>query len=181
MTEGGTAGAMKALFTAEDAHHVHKLLGVYALVHFASRYFFFIRYLHQAQSEDDDMGFRADWLTFASLSPHLLLQLSGLKFFKLPRRRIKEGSRIWPEYRWHALVFASRSLALMGLAAVRQAQAAAVSGRADAAGAVALRPHTVPALAIVVAASFAADCVSRWYDSRGEVRTSFAILCLGMT
>ena len=69
----------------------------------------------------------------------------------------------------------------MGLAAVRQAQAAAVSGRADAAGAVALRPHTVPALAIVVAASFAADCVSRWYDSRGEVRTSFAILCLGMT
>ena len=52
------------------------------------------------------------------LTPHLALQLSGLRF-TIPRRRVAEGSRIWPEYRWHALVFACRSLALMALALTR--------------------------------------------------------------
>eukprot|EP00959_Pyramimonas_sp_CCMP1952_P035239 738338-Pyramimonas_sp.AAC.1 len=101
------------LFTKEDPAQVHKVLGLYALCHFVYRYVAFF-------SGQPDMGFSADaahtpWL----LAPHALLQISGLQFH-LPPKRIKEGTRQWPEYRWHALVFCSRSLALMLLAHLYQ-------------------------------------------------------------
>jgi hypothetical protein len=59
------------------------------------------------------MGFRSHpQLTVPTLLLHLLLNLTSF-VFSIPHRRIKEGSRIWPEYRLHSLVFASRSLAAM--------------------------------------------------------------------
>jgi len=45
---------------------------------------------------------------------HLCLSCTSL-VFKLPPRRIKEGSRIWPEFRLHSIIFACRSLACMAL------------------------------------------------------------------
>lgn len=59
------------------------------------------------------MGFRSHpQLTVPTLLLHLLLNLTSF-IFAIPQRRIKEGSRIWPEYRYHSLVFASRSLVAM--------------------------------------------------------------------
>mmetsp|Transcript_29461 Transcript_29461/g.94266 ORF Transcript_29461/g.94266 Transcript_29461/m.94266 type:complete len:305 (-) Transcript_29461:48-962(-) len=136
---------MAKLSTREDRWHGHKLLGLYALLHFAYRY-------HAFFAGADDMGFadQNGWSSAASLAPHLLLQLSGLTF-SIPRRRIVTGSRIWPEYRWHALVFTLRSLVLMAMA-VRY-------------------PHAescLPPLLAVLCAMAAADTVTAWYARRGE-------------
>ena len=136
---------MAKLSTREDRRHGHKLLGLYALLHFAYRY-------HAFFAGADDMGFadQNSWSSAASLTPHLLLQLSGLTF-SIPRRRIVTGSRIWPEYRWHALVFTLRSLVLMAMA-VRY-------------------PHAetcLPPLLVVLCAMAAADTVTAWYARRGE-------------
>ena len=43
---------------------------------------------------------------------HLMLSLTSL-IFRIPKVRIREGSRIWPEFRLHSIVFACRSLACL--------------------------------------------------------------------
>jgi hypothetical protein len=142
----------RLLFVAEGRFHPHKLLGLYAICHFAYRYHAFF-----AGELSTDMGFAngRPHRTVLVLAPHLALQLSGLRF-TIPRRRVTEGSRIWPEYRWHALVFASRSLALMALA-LRYAPP-----DPDAAAAAApLLPSWVPPLLVVHLAMATADAVSR--------------------
>ena len=48
------------LATAEDRFHVHKLLGIYALLHFLARYACFL-------SGSDDMGFGAFLSIYASI------------------------------------------------------------------------------------------------------------------
>ena len=95
---------LTSLITAEDPSHLHKLLGIGCLGHFAYR---FMRY------GANDMEFStAGWLTPALLLMHALLSVSSL-IFRLPKRRIRDGSRIWPEYRMHSIIFAVRSLSLM--------------------------------------------------------------------
>jgi hypothetical protein len=62
------------------------------------------------QINDTDMGFATHpQFTIPTLILHLALNVSSFEF-KIPHRRIKEGSRIWPEYRLHSLIFASRSI-----------------------------------------------------------------------
>lgn len=86
--------------------HLHKTLGILCLLSFIWR---------MTQINDSDMGFQTKpYLTIPTLCLHLTLSLSSLEF-KIPFRRIKEGSRIWPEYRLHSIVFASRSIAAMAL------------------------------------------------------------------
>ncbi len=59
--------------------------------------------------------------TFAMIFlPHFLLQLSGFAFF-LPNKRHPDGNRIWPQYRWEALVFCTRCLSLLFIAWRRKA------------------------------------------------------------
>ena len=80
-----------------------------------------------SSSSSSDMAFAGGgWSIFAaaegagamvvllSLLPHALLSASSL-IFRIPKRRIKEGSRIWPEYRLHSIVFAYRSVACMAV------------------------------------------------------------------
>ena len=65
------------------------------------------------QINKTDMGFITyPQLTIPTLTLHLMLSLTSFQFL-IPNRRIKEGSRIWPEYRYHSLVFVSRSLLAM--------------------------------------------------------------------
>lgn len=45
---------------------------------------------------------------------HAGLSVSSI-IFHIPKVRIKEGSRIWPEFRLHSIVFACRSLACMSI------------------------------------------------------------------
>jgi hypothetical protein len=95
-----------ALVTNEDRFHVHKTLGTFCLLSFVWRF---------AQGTDSDLGFSSHphW-TLPTLGLHLLLSASAFGF-RIPPRRINEGSRIWPEYRLHSLVFLCRSLACMAL------------------------------------------------------------------
>lgn len=95
----------KALVTHEDALHHHKILGVLVLLSYFVRFFYFF----------DDMAFRShpDW-TIPSIALHWLLTASSFQF-KIPQRRIRDGGRIWPQYRWHALIFTTRYLLFIAL------------------------------------------------------------------
>jgi len=90
------------LFSREDSTNVHKLLGFACFLHFIVR-IPFIR---------SDCGFDGSLLTPACMLMHASLSLSSI-IFKLPLLRIKEGSRIWPEFRLHSIVFACRSIACL--------------------------------------------------------------------
>ena len=60
------------------------------------------------------MGFRSHpEYTVPTLVLHFLLTASSF-IFHIPKQRIKDGTRIWPEYRMHAMCFLCRSLAVMG-------------------------------------------------------------------
>jgi hypothetical protein len=98
------------LFTQHDTYNVHKILGLYCLVHFAYR-FPISRWF---RNDIRHMGFGGNWATPVSLFPHFLLSVSSL-IFHIPRKRIKEGSRIWPEFRLQSIAFACRSLVCMML------------------------------------------------------------------
>jgi hypothetical protein len=96
----------KALFTHEDYMHHHKILGILCLLSFAFRICFFFSH---------DMAFRLyPQLTIPTILLHLLLPISSFQF-KIPKRRIRDGGRIWPQYRWHSLLFALRSVLLISL------------------------------------------------------------------
>lgn len=95
---------VKALVTKEDHGHIHKMLGISVLLHFVYRF--------TQVGPVKDMSFGPTPRTLASISLHALLSSSSL-IFRIPTRRIAEGSRIWPEYRLHSISFAFRSLACM--------------------------------------------------------------------
>lgn len=96
----------RGLFTHEDTFNVHKILGLPCLVHFMWRT------LSVPFRPFGDMGFDASLATLAIFAWHLALSVSSM-VFKIPKVRIKEGSRIWPEFRLHSIVFACRSLACL--------------------------------------------------------------------
>lgn len=107
------------------SHRVHAALGFYVLSHFIYRYYIFSLL---SSSHHDDMGFALSmddryYKTYHSVVlhfvqiflPHLLLQLSGFAFH-LPAKRHPDGNRIWPQYRWEALIFCCRCLSLAFIA-----------------------------------------------------------------
>ena len=95
--------ARKTLFTREDTFNIHKMFGFPCLVHFIYRF---------TQVGPTDMGFGANRFSLACIAMHIMLSSTSL-IFKIPTKRIKEGSRIWPEYRLHSINFAFRSIACM--------------------------------------------------------------------
>jgi len=95
--------ARKGLFTREDPANLHKTLGFPCLLHFIFRF---------TQIGERDMRFDGLGTTLACIALHVLLSGSSM-IFRIPQKRILEGSRIWPEYRLHSIIFAYRSLACM--------------------------------------------------------------------
>ena len=97
----------KLFSSKEESHylHVHKILGISALVSFLYRY---------AHIGERDGNFGPNWHTLLFIIHHFLLNATSF-IFRIPQRRINDGGgfRIWPEYRIHSLVFTSRSLACM--------------------------------------------------------------------
>ena len=100
---GGLALVYKQLFTREDRFNAHKMLGFACLAHFIFRF---------AGAGAADMYFDSSPTTVLCIAMHALLSVSSM-IFRIPAQRIKEGSRIWPEFRLHSIVFACRSLACM--------------------------------------------------------------------
>jgi hypothetical protein len=90
------------LRTREDPFHVHKTLGVLSALHFVYRF---------ARWGDVDLGFGPpqDARTLWVIGLHLMLSWSALAF-PLPAKRNPKIPAIYPEFRWHSIVFASRSL-----------------------------------------------------------------------
>ena len=95
---------VKGLFTREDKGHVHKMLGISVLLHFLYRF--------SQVGPVKDMNFGPNPKTLASIALHASLSATSL-IFRIPTKRIAEGSRIWPEYRLHSISFAYRSLCCM--------------------------------------------------------------------
>ena len=88
----------------EHAMHIHKILGFSCLGSFAYRF---------AHLGRQDGNFGPYYGTLFFILHHWLLNASSF-IFAIPPRRIRDGGyRIWPEFRIHSLVFASRSLAFM--------------------------------------------------------------------
>ncbi len=95
------------LFTREDSFHVHKSLGIIAMLHFIFRVVVLIR--------TGSMGFETNFITSnAAIVLHLILSTSSL-IFKLSKNRVKTAPMIYPEFRLHSIIFALRSLVIMAL------------------------------------------------------------------
>ena len=93
------------LITHEDYMHHHKILGIIVLIMLVVRFCLV--------GQDYDMGFKSHpQFTVPTILIHFLLNASSFQFV-IPNKRIKNGSRIWPEYRLHAAVFAIRSMILI--------------------------------------------------------------------
>lgn len=101
------------LFTKEDPFHVHKTLGMVALCSYLYRI---------PQFGEKDMGFfrtgeSGDYyvMAFLTLLVHACLNISSFEFH-IPAKRIQsDGGRIWPQYRFHSLVFSCRGLMCIAL------------------------------------------------------------------
>jgi len=97
----------RQLVTREDGpFHLHKALGAACLLSFGWRC---------AHIGATDMAFGSHpHLTLPTLLLHWALTASSFRF-RIPKQRIRDGTRIWPEYRLHAMVFLCRSLATLAL------------------------------------------------------------------
>ena len=97
---------MESLITYQDGKfgHLHKTLGLVSVVHFALQ---FGRFFKFGTMYFDDRT----WL-FAVF--HLLLSWSSI-IFHLPAIRSVHAPMIWPEFRAHSILFATRSLVAMFL------------------------------------------------------------------
>ena len=132
----------KGLFTREDKFNVHKLCGFPVLAHYAIR-------IAAVPRDTKNLRFDGSLLTPACLAVHLMLSCTSL-VFHIPTKRIKEGSRIWPEFRLHSIVFACRSLACMTLVWIERRYA--------------LEPMYLVNVAIVFATLIGADVASASVD-----------------
>lgn len=140
----------KTLFTHEDTFNVHKTFGVPALIHIL------YRFMSILVNPFNDMGFTASNQTLALIFIHFSLSTSSL-VFKIPKVRIKEGSRIWPEFRLHSIVFACRSLACMTIVWLENAYA--------------MEPMYLANVAVVFATLVSADAATNSVDAASRSNT----------
>ena len=103
----GVAGFLtrvyKGLFTHEDKFNAHKTMGFSCLLSYAYRF---------SMAGERDMGFGSTNGTLACILLHMTLSISSL-IFRIPSKRTLSMYRIWPEYRFHSIIFAWRVLLTM--------------------------------------------------------------------
>lgn len=92
---------MAKLLSHHDKFHMHAILGMLALLHFAYR--FAMLFLWTTDS------FQPDLWAVASYAIHVLLHFSSFQFH-LPTKRLWTKPMIWPEFRLHNAIFAYRNL-----------------------------------------------------------------------
>lgn len=94
---------MARLFSKHhDRYHTHKTLGFLALIHFVYRGVVFTA--KGDAFEDDSPAFFV-----ACMMTHVLLHVTSFSF-SLPQRRNQNAPMIWPAYRAHNAVFATRNV-----------------------------------------------------------------------
>jgi cytochrome b involved in lipid metabolism len=97
------------LFTKEDPRGIHKMLGVYVLLHFLYR-FAHMYFGDPSAGLGNRRGKGPGVFAALCLAPHGLLSLSSLIFHTVPRERIVGKPMIWQEYRVHNVAFGVRSV-----------------------------------------------------------------------
>lgn len=94
------------LVTHEDGRfmHLHKIFGTLSLGNFVYRLYMVARY--------KTMFFDSSLWTAFWIFVHTMMHVTSFEFI-LPNRRNKTYNIIWPEMRWHSLIFAYRSIVMM--------------------------------------------------------------------
>lgn len=94
------------LFTKEDGHfyHVHKILGFACLLHYSYRAYICYK--------TGSMHFDDSYWTLGAIMLHWMLNATSF-IFRISSYRLKLAPMIYPEARWHSLIFSSRSLFTM--------------------------------------------------------------------
>jgi hypothetical protein len=93
------------LITREDPFHSHKILGGLCLLHFIYRFWLLIFIGSMELYHPNVVGF---------VCCHGLLSLSSLGFH-ISNVRNKTAPMIYPEFRFHSIIFALRSIACFAL------------------------------------------------------------------
>jgi hypothetical protein len=88
------------LITKEDILSIHKILGIFSLIHYLYRFGLLIIY--------QDTFLNKDIYALYYILLHSLLSITSL-IFHIPKNRIKGKPMIYPEFRLHSIVFALRS------------------------------------------------------------------------
>jgi hypothetical protein len=94
------------LVTHEDGHffHAHKIFGILGLGNYVYRIASHALY--------GTMFYDTSFWTLAMIAIHAMMHVTSFQFL-IPARRNRVYNIIWPEMRWHSLVFAYRSLFMM--------------------------------------------------------------------
>lgn len=94
------------LVTHEDGDyfHAHKTFGILGLGNFL--------YRMGAHAVHHTMGFSTSPWTLFFIAVHAMMHVTSFEFL-IPSRRNRTYNIIWPEMRWHSLIFAYRSIILM--------------------------------------------------------------------
>jgi len=93
---------------SEDAKvmHIHKTLGLVSTLHYLARFILL--------ATTGSMRFDHSPRTLFWIAVHVALSGTSL-VFKIPLKRNPVSPMIWPEFRWHSILFAYRSLAVFFL------------------------------------------------------------------
>ena len=105
---------MAKLITTHDPFHVHKILGVFVLLHFLYRYiygallrgyvFCSIQNAKEGLCEEQQVHYDATCVIL-----HAMLSWSSL-LLPLPKKRNYSSPMIWTEFRLHSIAFATRGV-----------------------------------------------------------------------
>jgi len=97
---GAGVSLLGRLFTKEDGYNVHKMLGIFILLHTFYR-------IYTACDMQLDGGFTSEILSLGLCWVNMILQVSSF-LFEVPRARLLGSPMIWQEWRAHNLIFVLR-------------------------------------------------------------------------
>lgn len=92
------------LYTHEDVYNIHKMIGVFCLLHFIYRLY--------SRAIYNTMFLHTNTITFLCVCAHTLLSMSSF-IFSIPKRKVASRVVIWEETRVHSLIFTLRSIVIM--------------------------------------------------------------------
>lgn len=94
---------MARLFTNHDPYHIHKTLGLFALMNFLLRFYYVARYGNSFPPEaGESKGFQCLCVLVHAALPAMSM------FLPLPPKRNFWMPMIWPEFRLHSILFSCR-------------------------------------------------------------------------
>jgi len=101
---------MAKLITNHDPFHLHKTLGLLVLLNFVYRLVLMVRYgnCFPYSTSTTSINFH-HYFDIASVLWHAGLSWSSL-LLPLPEKRNFNSPMIWREFRWHSIIFATRSI-----------------------------------------------------------------------